>query len=275
MINIVCVKIGTKYSSKFANRLYNMCQTHITRPFKFFCYTDDPNGLDAGITPVSFVDNDIKIIVFNKLYLLSNEFASMIGNNDPCMFFDLDMVIKGNIDRLVDCATDYDGKLRVINAVWKYSFDEEEGMEAFNHHINSSCMVWKPTASNYIWEHFAKHKHHFQQKFHTGMDPFLYYEMQCRGGLPEDMFYSFIMGIDLKIKRMITDPADFYNVKNSIPIVLFNGPTTDEDIVEFIASDYKKEFDDFSFAEFLYGNQKKREQLNRQRKDKMDRRLAL
>lgn len=181
MINIFCVKIGTKYDSSYANRLFEMCRKNITRPFKFFCYTDDPQGLLYEITPIPMVDNSINVIVFNKLYLLSSEFTHLVNNNNPCLFFDLDIVIKSNIDRLVDLAAASDGKIKVINAVWKNYDRKHVGPPTYEHHINSSCIIWKPHVNNHIWQRFSDNKQRFQTIFARGMDCFLFYEFKVCG----------------------------------------------------------------------------------------------
>ena len=272
MINIVCVKIGTKYDSSYANRLFEMCRSNITTPFKFICYTDDNRDLHPEITAIPYVDNNIKVIVFNKLYLLSDEFASLLPNTDPCVFFDLDMVIKSNIDAFIAKARSYDGAVRVINAVWKRYYKKDFGPPIFDHTINSSCMVWKPYKNNHIWKRFNDNKQYYQDVYHRGMDCFLYYECRIRGGLPEDMFYSYLLGIDRKVYRVISSPEDYQKIRRSTPIVLFNGPTTDDDIQQFIESGYEKEY--VNFAEFFYASKEQRDALNKAIEDDFNQRLA-
>jgi len=53
ILNVVCLKWGTKYSADYVNRLYHMVSRNMTRPFRFHCLTEDPGGLDAGVVPLT------------------------------------------------------------------------------------------------------------------------------------------------------------------------------------------------------------------------------
>lgn len=49
MLDIVCMKWGDKYHSKYVNRLYNQCIDHIKLPFNFHCITDNIEQLKSSI----------------------------------------------------------------------------------------------------------------------------------------------------------------------------------------------------------------------------------
>jgi hypothetical protein len=49
MYNVVTVKFGTKYSADFVNKIYNDLVALTKAEFKFYCYTDDPAGIDPAI----------------------------------------------------------------------------------------------------------------------------------------------------------------------------------------------------------------------------------
>lgn len=98
MLNVICVKHGTKYSDLHVNRLYNMVSRHLTIPHRFVCFTENPTYIDKNI--------DIRPLPTNlpisgwwwKTYIFSNGHFDKTHIN---LFFDLDMVIIGNIDKLV------------------------------------------------------------------------------------------------------------------------------------------------------------------------------
>ena len=50
---VVCLKHGSKYSSEYVNKLYNMCKRHLTVPYEFVCFTDDLRGIDANIKTIT------------------------------------------------------------------------------------------------------------------------------------------------------------------------------------------------------------------------------
>jgi len=55
MKNIVTIKFGEKYSPETVNTLYNDLEKYY-KDFKFWCYTDNPKGLDSNIGIISIDD---------------------------------------------------------------------------------------------------------------------------------------------------------------------------------------------------------------------------
>jgi hypothetical protein len=247
MINIITVKIGTKYNSTYVNRVFDMCNKHITYPFTFLCYTDDKEGLNPNVQVIPFIDNKLKPIVHNKLFLFSKEIEDQICSSFPRLFFDIDIVIKDNIDKLCEHAFFTTEPLGVINASWKQHTKKE--IENVNlHQINSSCMIWKPYANVNIWKKYVSDKQYYMSKYDKGMDAYLVHEHNIKGTLPENLFRSYIFGIPTKYLRPITAFNHYKRVQDSFPIVLFNGPCTEEDVISFINSNYQTFFFDMSLV---------------------------
>lgn len=92
---IVCLKHGTKYSSDYVNKLYNMVHRNSTVDFNFVCLTDDPIGLYDYIKVIKLPEYDLKGWWF-KTWIFSNEFPI----SGTILFMDLDIVIVNNIDEL-------------------------------------------------------------------------------------------------------------------------------------------------------------------------------
>ena len=120
------------------------------------------------------------------------------------VYFDLDIVIKDNIDHVLEC----DNKdLTLIDAEWreKHSW----GFPMFHHHFNSSCMVWQTPNTRAIWDHFIKDPEFFMNKYRWGMDSFLFYEYKNAGvtinTFPSRLFYSFMYGVDF-MENILHDP---------------------------------------------------------------------
>lgn len=243
MINVMCVKIGDKYDVEYVNRLLKMCKATISRPFTFLCYTDDKAGINEDVVCIEVVD-DYYIVnpVFNKLFLLSDEFARKHLNSDICVYFDLDVVIKSSVDFLFE---PWSPELRVIQTAWKDAYHTTLGAPNFIHDINSSCMTWQRFHTNHFWQTFIEDKESFL-KMYRGMDQYLYFTKNVRGGLP-DKFHSHIYGFtsslmstfwDEKTKsHIIKRPAD--PLKN-YPVCLLNGDTTIVDYMYY----YKKVYTD-------------------------------
>ncbi len=42
---VACVKWGTKFGPEYVNKLFRGIKRNTTKPFKFYCFTEDSNGL--------------------------------------------------------------------------------------------------------------------------------------------------------------------------------------------------------------------------------------
>lgn len=232
-MNILCVKIGKKYPAVLVNRLLYMCRKNITTPFNFVCYTDDPTGISEDVIIVPYVDHNLDVITHNKMYLFSEEFDNQIPTG-PRVFFDLDMIIKSNVDHVVRINNK---QLTVIRSSWREEL--KRGFPIWHHMLNSSCMTWESPHTRCIWDHFMKDPEHYTCKYHWGMDCFLSYEQHNAGTVvhmfPERIFYSHLHGIDIHEtyacynahKRLYTNK--YPKATSVIPIVLLNGDTTEAD----------------------------------------------
>ncbi|MBN8763515.1 MAG: hypothetical protein J0I63_09885, partial [Thiobacillus sp.] len=56
-VNVLCLKWGTRYGAHYVNRLYRGVGRNLSRPFRFFCCTEDASGLDAGVEIIPFPGN--------------------------------------------------------------------------------------------------------------------------------------------------------------------------------------------------------------------------
>lgn len=101
-VNVACIKWGTRYGAHYVNNLYRGVETHLSRPFRFLCYTDDATGLCDGIEVVDIdrlvVHPSLRNDVFQKLSLIH----SGSGLSGPTLFLDLDVILLGSLDPLFD-----------------------------------------------------------------------------------------------------------------------------------------------------------------------------
>ena len=114
LVNIVCMKWGTRYPVEYVNILFAAVSRHLHRPFRFLCITDDTSGLTPGIDTCGFPPNPGITQarwpnVFMKLVITADGFAGLTG---PTLFLDLDLVVLDDID----CFFDYQpGKPCIIH----------------------------------------------------------------------------------------------------------------------------------------------------------------
>lgn len=151
---ILCLKHGTKYSYKYVNILYNMCKRHCTIPFEMVCLTDDPEGIDEDITILPLPDHLRGW--WCKPYMFSKE----LGLNGNVLYFDLDVVIANNIDKLFTFEI---GKWCVIR-------DFTRCMRPKWNRYNSSVIRWTSGQLDHVWKKFSKDHMMWQRKFHGDQD---------------------------------------------------------------------------------------------------------
>ncbi len=140
MLNVLCLKYGTKYSADYVNKLYNMTQRHLTVPHRFVCFTEDSAGLNPNIEIKSLPHNSSIKGWWWKTYLFkSDHFAQ----GDINLFFDLDIVIVNNIDKLVSHSTDP-----------FVGFEDPGKIYSRTSKLNSSVMRWNSGQYSNIWDNY-------------------------------------------------------------------------------------------------------------------------
>jgi hypothetical protein len=149
---IVCLKHGTKYSSLYVNVLYNMVKRHTTIPYEFVCFTDDTRDINPDIRtiplkPIGVYGWWYKVIFFDKNFPLD-------GN---ILYFDLDVVINSNIDRLFLNQPDKFNIIRDFNRSLRNDWSR----------MNSSVFRLKTGSLSYVYDNFFKN-HAMEIRRHHG-----------------------------------------------------------------------------------------------------------
>lgn len=104
-VNILCLKWGTRYGPHYVNILHRSVARHLARPFRFFCCTENPAGLDPEVNVIPFPADpgmpahrpwpDIMV----KLLVTRDGFGDLRG---PTLFLDLDLAIMGDLAPFFD-----------------------------------------------------------------------------------------------------------------------------------------------------------------------------
>jgi len=114
-----------------------MTQRHLTVPHRFVCFTEDSTGLNTNIEIRSLPhDSSIKGWWW-KTYLFK---ADHFDKGDINLFFDLDIVIVNNIDKLVT----YPGTF--------LGFEDPGKIYSRTSRLNSSVMRWTTGEYSDIWQ---------------------------------------------------------------------------------------------------------------------------
>jgi hypothetical protein len=97
---IICINWGTKYGPRFINRLYAMVARHITPPFSFTYFTDNPAGVRPEVDCQPLPPLDVTMPVNTKgIWPKARLWGRTLGTlSGPVLFLDLDLVITGSLD---------------------------------------------------------------------------------------------------------------------------------------------------------------------------------
>jgi hypothetical protein len=138
---VLCVRFGHKYSREYVERLRNMVSRNLTVPYEFACLTDDNTPME-GVRTIYQPSSGYSKPWWHKVHM----FDSKIDLNGRILYFDLDVIIHNNIDKLF---TDFENQFlgirdfnRKFHSSWKY--------------LNSSVMSWTHGTLNHIYTEFKR-----------------------------------------------------------------------------------------------------------------------
>ena len=238
-VNVICVKVGDRYSAEYVNRLYRMVKHNTTVPFSFYCYTDDPVDIISDVNIISKPDDDLELW-WPKLRMFEKGFGGLKG---WCVYFDLDTVIQNNIDVILNTRHN---SLRMIKCFWKIvKTNQIDPKHKYDMDLNSSCLSWKADSLDHIWQHFWEDPEYYMTKYY-GIDRFMCHEelIDPTNHWPRKMFYSrhygFEEGDDMVFENWYFDPNYLVCMMNNFHRVdeeLFNQYQPYKGLEEYINVD--------------------------------------
>jgi hypothetical protein len=101
---IICIKWGQRYGADYVNNLASMIRRNCTRPTRLVCFTEDSSGIDpwVEIAPLPAFPNIPERVQWTGWRKLSLWQYPLGDLNGDVLFFDLDVVITGNVDAFFD-----------------------------------------------------------------------------------------------------------------------------------------------------------------------------
>lgn len=97
MLNVLCVRVGQKYSPEYVYKLKSMVSRNLSQEHRFICLTEHPaqiDGVDTIAAPLQIADSWCKIGLFSPS-------LAKIEKGDKCLYLDLDVIVTGNLDHLI------------------------------------------------------------------------------------------------------------------------------------------------------------------------------
>lgn len=141
MISVLCVRFGTKYGREYVERLRNMVARHLTVPYEFVCLTDDQHPIE-GVRSIVQPNAQYAKGWWHKVHM----FDPSLPIEGRIIYFDLDVVIHDNINKLVENCGDTFYGIRDFNRKFVPKWDK----------LNSSVLSWVKGSNSIIYEQFIK-----------------------------------------------------------------------------------------------------------------------
>lgn len=155
ILNVVCLKHGTKYDYTYVNNLFSMVSRHLTMNFDFVCITEDSFGIDPRIRVVPLDIKDqisgwwYKPIIFNP----------ELGIKGTILFLDLDVIVFNNIDKLFY----YNSNDFCIIEDFYAKRNRKNGM-------NSSCFRFESGSYSEVYYDFMSNSSNIMKSMHGDQD---------------------------------------------------------------------------------------------------------
>ena len=153
-IYILCLKHGTKYSSEYVNRLYNMCKRWCSLDFKFVCLTDNADQLNSDIMVLPIPSGLSGW--WCKPYMYSKD----LPIQGTILYMDLDVVLSSNIDKLITYQPNH----------WCTIRDFTRAMRPKWPRYNSSIVRFKTGELDFVWDNYIKNPVAIQRQFYGDQD---------------------------------------------------------------------------------------------------------
>ncbi|WP_068117156.1 glycosyl transferase [Tropicimonas marinistellae] len=109
--NVICIKWGTLFGPEYVNRLYSGARRNLSVPVRFFCMTEDADGLHPEIEALDLPIEPFRAEMEAALAVANRQGAmrkvslfrpGLIPDLDgPLLGFDLDVVITGALDDIL------------------------------------------------------------------------------------------------------------------------------------------------------------------------------
>lgn len=204
------MKWGNKYGAEYANRLFRSIQRTYSKPFEFYCLTDDPTGLECKTIDISSWPH-YSSTVFTIPKMDAFKFLDLEG---PFVLFDLDVLVTKDLAPYLDQYNFSEPRF-----IWNYWEDTSRLFRT--HHrgdcmVNSSFVTWNNGQLDKLYDLFESNPKLFTYKFRS-FDKFLHY---CGNNLfgyhPRGIVYAYNYGAEF--------PNDLQpnKFREQYSVVLFN-----------------------------------------------------
>ena len=192
-MNIICVKFGPKYGPEFVNKIYH----DLKEPNDFYCYTDNPSGLDEGVNVIPDMGRPTLKKWWNKLRMFDKNFPL----KGITLFLDLDVQVQ-DPKRIFEIPT---GNLTFINCHWKQG-KLYNRLSNYDVKMNSSMIAFDADDPEVhkIWDHFNTGFRDYYLRKYKGIDRFIVHEDFEYDTFPNTWIQSMKYHPDINYEPIVT-----------------------------------------------------------------------
>ena len=220
-LKILCVKFGNKYGIDYVEKLRNMVARHLTLDYEFVCLTDEPKPI-KDVRTIYQPNAGYNKGWWHKVHM----FDPALPLSGRILYFDLDVIIHKNIDKIANHRTDTFIGIRDFNRKFHPNWKN----------LNSSVLAWNFGSQNYLWESFNKNPAK-AMRVHGDQD---YIWKETKGNIkffPDNWIQSYKWEIRSKQELHVhKGKRQFKNINNSVLphpeccVAVFHGDPNPENI---------------------------------------------
>lgn len=190
MINILTLKIGSKYGPEYTNRLFKAIVRNTSVPFRFFSYTDDRQGLlpEVHVIPLK---KDSRVV--KQWYKIDFHCPKRVplATGAKCLVLDIDIIVVNNIDEMLEWPIKY-GEMGLFRRWWS-------GTSRQHCELNGGFQLYFLGSTEHLYRTFYRNPGHWQRHYVSighaegpvnGEQNFLNEHLQCRKVWLPDGWYG-------------------------------------------------------------------------------------
>lgn len=172
---IICLKWGKKYSAEYVNKLYAMTQRNCNIPHQFICFTENRKGIDKEIKTINLPAINLDGWWFKPWF-----FSKDLPIQGTVLYFDLDVIVFRNIDKLFTHKPKQFCIIRDFNRSIRHNFDR----------VNSSVFRLETGMFDPIWKQFENDPKMHMQK-NRGDQDWMYRNIRNFSYWPDEWIQSY------------------------------------------------------------------------------------
>ncbi len=151
VLTVLCLLVHGEYpfTPDYVRRLHKMVTRYCDRPFKMYCFTDQPDAMPDGVEPIQITKFPDCYALWNKLQC----FNPAHGFTGRMLFLDLDVLIVSSLAPIIDFPADF--------ALTEDIFAKERAHDLIYkgrrlvRKFNSSVMVWDGGEQEHLFTDFT------------------------------------------------------------------------------------------------------------------------